>query len=56
LKAASLLQNRNPAPSAQQTAQKNAPKSPEGLLEVHRRDAHDGIERISGNALQLITF
>src|ERR1035437_3515030 len=55
-KAGLLLQNRNPAPSAQQAAQKIAPKSSQELLEVHCRGAQNGIERVSGNALQAIAL
>jgi hypothetical protein len=40
----------------QQAAQKNAPKSSEELVEVHGSGSQHGIDRISGNALQPITF
>jgi len=50
------LQGRNPAPDAQQAAQKIAPKSSKELLEVHRRGAQNGIQRIAGNALQAVAI
>ena len=55
-KAGLLLLYRNPAPSAQQAAQKIAPKSSQELLKVHRRCAQDGIQRISANAFQAVAL
>jgi len=50
------LQGRNPWPGAHQAEQKNAPKSSQELLEVHRRGAQDGIDRIAGNTLQAVAL
>lgn len=52
----SLLEGRNPAPGAHHVEQKNAPKSFQELMEVHRRSTQDGIERIAGNALQAVAL
>jgi len=52
----SLLQVRSPVQDAHQVEWKNAPKSSQELIEVHRRGTQDGIDRIAGNALQAVTF
>ena len=38
-------------PWVDQAEQKNAPKSSEELLEVHRGGCQDGVDRISGSTL-----
>jgi hypothetical protein len=43
-------------PYVAQAEQKNAPKSSEELVEVHRGGCQDRVDRISGNALQPIAF
>ena len=50
------LQGEHSVPCAYQAEQKNAPKSSEELLEVHRGGCQDRVDRISGSTLQPIAL
>jgi len=50
------LQRRYPTPDARQAAQKNAPKSSEELVEVHRSGRKNRMDRITGIALRAIAL
>jgi hypothetical protein len=45
------LQGEHPVPYVHEAQQKNAPKSSEELVEVHRGGCQDHIDRISGSTL-----
>ena len=50
------IEGKHLVPDVDQAEQKNAPKSSEQLLEVHRGGCQDGVDLISGSTLQPITF
>ena len=50
------MQGEQGVPDGQPVAEKNAAKSSEELVEVHRGGGQDSIQRISGNTLQTIAL
>jgi hypothetical protein len=51
-----VVYDQKPTPDVHKASQKNSPESSEELLEVHRGGSQDGVDRISGSALQPIAF